>query len=253
MGNDTKSVEKPVDHLPEDVERLPHRFFEQSTPTVAKMLLGKVLLRRESDGWSGGLIVETEAYLHRHDPACHAARGMTRRNRSMFLSAGHLYVYTIHAKWCANVVTGREGIGSAVLIRAIEPCWGEAWMRSRRKTDSPVNWTRGPARLCQALQIDGALDGCRLTDRHAEVQVLRWKHRIPPWEMVSTTRIGIRQGADLPLRFFVRGNRFVSGPRSVHDVAGNCVQGEKVRERLDAVTSDQKAPTGRRASSRERR
>ena len=116
-------------------QRLARSFYDRPTPIVARQLLGKALLRRLHDQWIGGVIVETEAYLSRDDPACHSDRGMTPSNASMFGPPGTLYVYPIHAKHCMNAVTESQGIGSAVLIRAIEPIWGIDYIKSNRGYD----------------------------------------------------------------------------------------------------------------------
>ena len=138
-------------------------WFARPPEQVAQELLGMLLIRADSTCVCAGRIVETEAYLAANDPACHAARGPTRKNASMFGPAGHAYVYAIHSRWCMNVVTEREGSGSAVLVRAIEPLTGIERMAERRGIGDPLLLTRGPARLCEALGIDRELDGWDLT------------------------------------------------------------------------------------------
>src|SRR5262245_16789264 len=111
--------------MPTDIAPLPRGFYTRHPATVAPELLGRMLVRQMPDGASVvGRIVEVEAYLSARDSACHANRGMTRKNATMFGPAGHAYVYMIHARWCLNVVTEDVGQGSAVLIRAIEPLQG---------------------------------------------------------------------------------------------------------------------------------
>jgi DNA-3-methyladenine glycosylase len=191
---------------------LPGGFYDRDPAVVARELLGKLLIRRSLAGTSVGRIVETEAYLSADDPACHAHRGKTRRNASMFGLPGHAYVYMIHAKWCFNTVTEGEGCGSAVLVRAIEPLLGIERMQQRRGTDKLRDLTRGPARLCQALEITGQLDGWDLTQRKS-LWIANDDLNIPA-QIVATPRIGISQAADLPLRFFYAGSPFVSGRRA---------------------------------------
>lgn len=190
---------------------LPREFYDRDPALVARELLGKLLIRRSPEGTCAGRIVETEAYLSADDPACHASKGKTRRNAAMFGPAGHAYVYMIHAKWCFNTVTEGENCGSAVLIRAMEPLAGIELMQLRRKTDKLLDLARGPARLCQALDVTRQLDGWDLTLRKS-----LWiadDGQQPAEQIMATPRIGISQAADLSLRFCFAGNRFVSGRR----------------------------------------
>ncbi len=189
--------------------RLTEPFYDRPTTIVARELLGKALMRRIDGDWIGGTIVETEAYLPEDDPACHASRGMTPSNASMFGPPGTLYVYPIHAKHCMNAVTEAAGKGSAVLIRAIQPLWGVATMKTNRGHQELRRLTSGPGMLCQALQIDRRCDGISLTgDRNMIIAETDSKDKI---EILATERIGISKAkADL-LRFVIVGNRFVSG------------------------------------------
>lgn len=171
----------------------------------------------------GGLIVETEAYLSENDPASHSRRGPTPGNASMFGRPGTLYVYPIHAKYCMNAVTEQRGKGSAVLIRALEPIWGIEVMQQRRGQSELRRLTSGPAMLCQALQIDRRHDGIDLVAnrriRIAPVQTVRAAAAgasREPDRVHCSPRIGISRAAELPLRFFLRHNRYVSGRRRDH-------------------------------------
>ncbi|MEM1226453.1 MAG: DNA-3-methyladenine glycosylase [Planctomycetota bacterium] len=189
-------------------------FFDRDPIAVARDLLG-CGFRRQLDGrWTGGIIVETEAYLSRDDPASHAARGCTPSNQSMFGPAGRLYVYPIHAKYCVNFVTQRRHTGAAVLIRALQPVWNLDGMRDRRQQSDPRRWTSGPAMICQVMQIDRSYDGLDILSSP------RWSltpdHRVAPIEITAGPRIGVSKGVELPLRFFIDGNRFVSGRASDH-------------------------------------
>jgi DNA-3-methyladenine glycosylase len=155
-----------------------------------------------------GRIVETEAYLGPHDPACHAAAGLTARTRTLHGPPGHAYVYFIYGMhWCFNTVTREAGHGSAVLIRALEPVSGHALMRRRRDVERDEDLTSGPARLCEALGITKDQDGVRL-DR-GPLRILQGDP-VPDESVLVTPRIGIRKAADWPLRFLQKGNRFVS-------------------------------------------
>ena len=126
---------------------------------------------RVPDQILGGLIVETEAYLAADDPASHSHRGPTPRNRSMFAEPGTLYVYSIHAKYCMNAVTEAEGVGSAVLIRAMEPIWGIELMQFARGTEDRLRLCRGPAMLCQALSIDRSYDGSDISETSSDLWI----------------------------------------------------------------------------------
>lgn len=194
--------------VPSKHARLPRSFYERPTVKVARDLLGKSLLRKLGSEWVGGLIVETEAYLSSGDPASHSARGKTPGNAAMFGRAGTLYVYPIHAKHCMNVVTDPLGEGSAVLIRAIEPIWGVERMMEHRATESPRQISRGPAMLCQALRVDRSHDMVDLLENE-DLWITTGAAEIP--EIIATPRIGISTATDLPLRFFLNGNWFVSG------------------------------------------
>ena len=138
---------------------LPCSFYDRDVIAVARDLLGCRLIRLTREGICSGRIVEVEAYLAEHDSACHAARGLTRKNRSMFGLPGRAYVYPIHSRYCFNVVTQAKGVPSAVLVRALEPLVGFSLMQQRRCREKPLEWVRGPGRLCQAFQIDRRQDG----------------------------------------------------------------------------------------------
>ena len=186
--------------------------FTGSTVSVARRLLGTVLVHETDDGPAAGRIVETEAYL-RDDPACHAARGLTPRNAVMFGPPGHAYVYFIYGMYhCFNVVTARSGIGEAVLIRALEPLDGMSLMAERRGTDVLSRLCSGPGKLAMALGIHRAHNGADLRDgllRILPPQSYPWNRR-GAGKITTTTRIGINVGADLPLRFYLEGSPFVS-------------------------------------------
>ena len=135
----------------------PRRFYARRPEIVARALLGKLLVRELPAGRLIGRIVEAEAYLPAGDSACHAYRGRTKRNASMYGPPGHAYVYAIHSRWCLNTVTAAEGIGCAVLLRAIEPLTGINVMQVHRGTERLRDLGRGPARLCEALDVNKCL------------------------------------------------------------------------------------------------
>lgn len=188
---------------------LPRKFYDRDTAIVSRELLGAVLECRTPDGVASGRIVETEAYMGPHDPACHAAAGLTARTKHLFGPPGVAYVYFIYGMyWCFNAVTREVGHGSAVLVRALEPLDGEELMRERRpKVKRSVDLTNGPGKLCLALGIVGAHSGGWLDE--PPLRILAGEP-VADANVVVTPRIGITQAADWPLRFFVDGNPFVS-------------------------------------------
>ena len=188
---------------------LPRAFYERETEIVAREMLGTVLECETSAGIASGIIVETEAYLGEHDLACHAAAGRTARTEPLYGPPGTSYVYFIYGMyWCFNAVTRTEGLPSAVLVRGLEPLSGIDLMRKRRsRVTKEIDLTNGPGKLCTALGIDGSMSAKSLQRKPL---VIREGERIPDNKVEVTTRIGITRSADWPLRWIVRGNRFVS-------------------------------------------
>jgi DNA-3-methyladenine glycosylase len=189
---------------------IPREFFLRSTILVAQELLGKTLVRRVGRSVISGRIVETEAYLPRDDPACHAAKGKNRKNASMFGNGGTAYVYVIHARFCFNIVTEEVDIPAAVLIRALEPLCGIPSMQQRRQRTNLTELARGPAMLCEALAIDRRFDGRDLTLGQGLFVAEEEKSSLQPAAIQTSPRIGVTSGHELPLRFYLRGNEFVS-------------------------------------------
>jgi DNA-3-methyladenine glycosylase len=176
--------------------------------------LGKTLVREEACRRSTVRIVETEAYLPEIDSASHAYRGMTARNRSMFLRRGHAYVYLIYgAYFCLNETSESADVGAAVLIRAAEPLEGIPLMSRRRGTERRNDLLRGPGRLAQALGIDRRQDGIDLCSAGSP---LRLAAGSAPESIGESVRIGLSREVDRVLRFYERGSPFVSGPRSLN-------------------------------------
>jgi DNA-3-methyladenine glycosylase len=189
------------------------RFYGRSPAEVARELIGFEFIRQTPEGPAGGIIVETEAYLADGDPASHSHRGPTKRNQAMFGPPGHAYVYTIHTRYCFNIVTERAGVGSAVLVRAIEPTIGIELMKSRRCRERLLELARGPGRLCEALAIDLRMDGHDLVT--SEELIVRRRGKRTDRSVSVSTRIGISSATDLLLRFTMESNRFVSRRPSV--------------------------------------
>ena len=188
---------------------LPIAFYDRPTEQVARDLLGAVLECTTPMGTASGRIVETEAYLGPDDPACHAVAGLTERTRHLHGPPGIAYVYFIYGvHWCFNAVTREQGHGSAVLVRAVEPVAGVQLMRERRgAVRRDIDLTNGPGKLCQALGIDGSLDGSRLSQ--GPLRILAGDV-VDDTQVEVTPRIGITRAADWPLRWLVRGHPYVS-------------------------------------------
>jgi DNA-3-methyladenine glycosylase len=188
------------------------------TTELARSLIGKLLVRELPEGVASGRIVETEAYVI-GDAAGHAYRGMTPRNRSLFLERGHAYVYLAYGvSFMLNVSSEAPGIGAGVLLRALEPVEGVAIMRQNRGVELLRDLARGPGRLAQALRIDRSLDGLDLCEE-GPLWLARDDHErgeIGEGKIGESVRIGLSKEADRVLRFYVRGSPFVSGPRSLN-------------------------------------
>ena len=188
--------------------RLERGFYARSALDVAPDLLNKVLVA--ADG-RAGRIVEVEAYRGEDDPGSHGFRGPTKRNATMFGPPGHLYVYfTYGMHWCVNVVAETDGVAAAVLLRALTPLEGLEAMYAARgpaaRTERDL--CSGPAKLTQALGIDGALDGADLVSGDRGVTIVDDDQ--PPPTPAVTTRIGLTRGAELPWRFYIEGTADIS-------------------------------------------
>ncbi|MGH6926178.1 MAG: DNA-3-methyladenine glycosylase [Propylenella sp.] len=208
----TKPSAEPLEGA--SLRRLSRRELPRETAALARFLIGKTLVHEVDGVRLAGRIVETEAYLV-GDAASHAFRGETRRNRAMFLERGHAYVYIAYGCWpVLNVTSEEAGVGAAVLIRALEPLEGIEAMRELRGGGAgDRELARGPGRLAGAMAVTLAHDGADLCGPgalHLAAAVRK------PVEIATTTRIGITKDAHLPLRFFERGNPFVSGSRRLN-------------------------------------
>ncbi len=215
--NPTDELSVRVPNADKRPQRYGNDFYTQGdTVLLAHSLLGARLVTVSRGALTSGMIVEVEAYLGSDDPACHAARGKTPRNEVMFLAGGHCYVYLIYGMYlCMNVVGGPEGVGTGVLLRAVQPLEGLAVMQRRRAAGRTTNHisvrdlARGPGRLCQALGISRAHGG-----QHFATSSRLW---IEPYQEVAkddiatSSRIGVTNGSALQLRFYVKNNPWVSG------------------------------------------
>jgi DNA-3-methyladenine glycosylase len=183
------------------MRKLPRLFYDRDTTVVARELLGKLLVRLERNVERIGKIVEVEAYLGPHDLAAHSSRGLTERTKVMFGPPGHAYIYFIYGMYhCLNVVTEREGHASAVLLRALEPV---------KNLDVR---TSGPGLLCRAMHIDRRLNG---HDLLSDDFFIATPSRPEKFTIVKRPRVGVdyaRYWAKRRLRFYIKGNPFVSRP-----------------------------------------
>jgi DNA-3-methyladenine glycosylase len=182
----------------------------RDTIELARFLVGKVLVRETDGGRTSGRIVETEAYLV-GDAAAHSFRGLTARNKSLFLERGHAYVYFIYGCWFAlNVSAEVAGTGAGVLLRALEPLEGIETMRERRGGAKLIDLARGPGRLATAMAVDRSLDG---TDLCAKGALWLAAGAGKPAAIGESVRIGITREVDRMLRFFELESPYVSGPK----------------------------------------
>jgi DNA-3-methyladenine glycosylase len=193
---------------------LPRNFYDRDPRLVGPELLGKILVRRDGRKLLTGRIVEVEAYLGSEDPAAHASIGKTRRNAVLFGPPGYAYVYFIYGNhYCLNVSCLPDGVPGGILFRAVEPIQGMEAMFKLRGIDESSDLrrlTRGPGRLAAAFGITRDRDnGKDLADSRSDLYIAD-DGSTPP-EMLITKRIGITKAADMPLRYVVPGNRFVSG------------------------------------------
>jgi len=188
-------------------------FFRQDTVQLAQKLLGCLLVHRTTEGAAGGMIVETEAYVGAVDKACHAYRNRSERTEIMFHDGGVAYVYLIYGMHCCfNVVTGPEGEGNAVLIRALEPVFGMDLMCRRRGTGRIENLCSGPGKLCQALDITRKEYGMDLCDENGPLFLSPFR-RFVNAQIASSPRINVdyaAEAAQWPWRFYVKDNPYVS-------------------------------------------
>jgi DNA-3-methyladenine glycosylase len=194
--------------------KLKKSFYRRELLDVARSLLGKILVKASGDKILAGKIVEVEAYHGDSDEAAHSYGGITKRNEIMFEAGSYLYVYfTYGAHHCCNVVTGKRGQGTAVLIRAVEPVEGiDSMIRNRFgrkiKNDKEIfNLTSGPGKVCQAFSIDRTHSGTDLTGN--KIFILNGE-KIKSKDIGVSKRIGITRSVDLPWRFFIKNNPYLS-------------------------------------------
>jgi len=186
---------------------LPKRFYERDPEAVARELLGKRLIRRLGKHFLEGVIVETEAYYGLDDPASRAYHGMKAYNALMWKEPGRVFIYNVHKYWMLNIVAHAPGRVGAVLLRALEPLAGMEVMKRLRPVTNVVNLANGPGKLTIALRIDKRVNGLPVTSYESTLTVV--DNRTKP-EIGSSHRIGVKRDLDRNLRFFIKGNNFVS-------------------------------------------
>jgi DNA-3-methyladenine glycosylase len=186
---------------------LPISFYNRDTITVAKELLGTLFVHRSPEGMVTGKIVELEAYLGMgRDPAAHAHRGKTNRNSVLFGPGGYIYIYFIYGMhYCFNISANTDQQGGAILIRALEPVAGIEIMQKRRNKKDIKTLCNGPGNLVQAMGITKEHNGLSIVDSDIYVEDTGEKS-----EIVSTTRIGISKAMEVPYRFYIKDNPFIS-------------------------------------------
>ena len=182
--------------------KLSRKFYSRKTKTVAKELLGKILI----NGKCKGKIVETEAYLGKNDPGSAGCRKIKNIPKALLKPPGHAFIYFTYGNhWMFNVVTEKEGVPGAVLIRAVEPLSGIGIMKRRRKINNIKNLANGPGKLTKAFGIDKKHNCVDLTKSNLFIENSNEKFKI-----VNTTRIGLSKGQEKLLRFYIKNNEFVS-------------------------------------------
>ena len=206
-------VDEAARELQRPIGRIAGKNVPTDTVSLARFLLGKVLVREIAGAPLIGRIVETEAYLP-GDPACHGFRGVTPRNRSLFLDCGHAYVYLCYgSSHLLNVSSEINGIGAGVLLRALEPLHGIDQMQQARSRARLLDLARGPGRLTAALRVDRRHDGMHLFNG-GQLWIGSDGYRAAA--IGASVRIGISKAADERLRYFVAGSRYLSGPRMLN-------------------------------------
>lgn len=185
-------------------------FYERHPSKVAKDLLGKTLVLKRDTELLSAKIVETEAYFGQKDPASRAHMGRKPYNQLMFLDAGKTFIYMVHGNWLLNIVAHRKSGVGGVLIRAIEPLQGMETMLKNRQVKDIHNLTNGPGKLTKALAITKDLKGIDVTERNSRLIII--EEQVEDFEISSSHRIGVTTDLPEKLRFFIKGNKFVSKP-----------------------------------------
>ncbi len=184
---------------------LPREFYERDTSRVARELLGRALIKFSRSGMVGGIIFETEAYYGKGDPASHAYNGRTPRSKIMFGKPGIAYVYLCYGMYyLLNVITEKEGMPGAVLIRGLKPIWGIDIMKKRRNINQDINPANGPGKLTMALGINIKDNGTDIVSEGNRLYIFDYKEESNNFKIAVTKRIGIKKGEDRMLRFLIK-------------------------------------------------
>ena len=182
-------------------------FYERDPEIVAEELLGKRLIRKSDEYFLEGIIVETEAYYGLDDPASRAYHGVKNYNRPMWNKSGRAFIYNVHKYWMFNIVAHKPNEIGAVLIRAVEPTKGIEAMKRNRHVEKVYDLTNGPGKLSIALKIDKSLNGVPVTSYESKIIIANNQME---YEIGSSYRIGVKKDLEKKLRFFIKGNKFVS-------------------------------------------
>ena len=185
---------------------IPRSFYNRKTDTVARELLGKILVRRLNGELLNGIIVETEAYFGTDDPASRAFHGLKEYNRVMFEAPGRLFIYNVHKYWMLNIIAHHNGVGG-ILIRAIEPTTGLETMQRNRPVKRLRDLTSGPGKITLALDVDKSLNGVDVTDSGSPVYVLDNQYEC---KICTSYRIGVTKDLPTHYRYYVENNEYVS-------------------------------------------
>lgn len=188
-------------------EILSREFYERDPEFVAKELLGKKVIRKLGKNLLEGIVVETEAYYGLHDPASRAYHGIKNYNKPMWADPGRAFIYNVHKYWMFNIVAHEPNQIGAVLIRALEPTKGTEIMKKNKPVKNFFNLTNGPGKLTIALEINKNLNGIPVTSHESEIIIANNKIE---FEMGTSHRIGVKKDLEKKLRFFIKGNRFIS-------------------------------------------
>lgn len=187
---------------------LTREFYVRDPEIVAMKLLGNILTRKLGEDLLEGIVVETEAYYGFRDPASRAYHGLKKYNKPMWKEPGRTFIYNVHKYWMFNIVAHEPDEIGAVLIRALQPTRGIEVMRKNRPVKKGVELTNGPGKLTTALKIDKSLNDISVTTSESEIFIVNNKMDL---EIASSHRIGLKKDLEKKLRFFIKGNKYVSG------------------------------------------